>query len=121
MVNTLLDIFGNDALVEKFTPLIITEKLESLMYGDRELSSGYVSRYKYYLHKLFDYAIKHSYAKDNPVDNVKIDYKAPANGQQIKDKFLEADELKAVLKYLYNNTRIRRTLRMVISHRATFW
>ncbi|MEW7090810.1 hypothetical protein [Limosilactobacillus reuteri] len=51
MVNTLLDIFGNDALVEKFTPLIITEKLESLMYGDRELSSGYVSRYKYYLHK----------------------------------------------------------------------
>ena len=106
MVNTLLDIFGNDALVEKFTPLIITEKLESLMYGDRELSSGYVSRYKYYLHKLFDYAVKHSYTKDNPVDNVKIDYKAPANGQQIKDKFLEADELKAVLKYLYNNTRI---------------
>lgn len=49
MVNTLLDIFGKDALIENFTPLIITDTLEKLMYGDRDLSSGYVSRYKYYL------------------------------------------------------------------------
>ena len=106
MVNTLLDIFGKDALIENFTPLIITDTLENLMYGDRDLSSGYVSRYKYYLHKVIDYAVKHSYIKENPVDKVKIDYKSSISGQQIKDKFLEDDELKAVLEYLYKNTRI---------------
>ncbi len=106
MVNTLLDIFGKDALIENFTPLIITDTLEKLMYGDRDLSSGYVSRYQYYLHKVIDYAVKHSYIKENPVDKVKIDYKSSISGQQIKDKFLEDDELKAVLEYLYKNTRI---------------
>lgn len=106
MINTLLDVFDKDSLVENLTPLIITDTLEKLMYGNKNLSSGYVSRYKYYLHKVLDYAVKHSYVKENPVDKVKIDYKSPVNGQQIKDKFLEDDELEAVLGYLYKNTRI---------------
>ncbi len=92
------------------------------MYGDRDLSSGYVSRYKYYLHKVIDYAVKHSYIKENPVDKVKIDYKSSISGQQIKDKFLEDDELKAVLEYLYKNTPyIWRTVRMVISYWPKIW
>ncbi|MBB1080191.1 site-specific integrase [Limosilactobacillus sp. STM2_1] len=106
MINTLTDIFDPDSLVENFTSLVLTEKLEELMYGDRNLSSGYVSKYKYYLHKLFEYAVKHSYIKENPIDKVELNYKSPVSGQQIKDKFLEESELKAVLKYLYNNTKI---------------
>lgn len=105
MVQTLLDVFDPDSLVEKLTPLIIGKKLEDLMYSKRSLSSGYVSKFKYFMHAAFEYAVSRSYADQNPVDKVKINYKSPVSGQQIKNKFLEKDELDALIKYSYQQNK----------------
>ena len=105
MVRTILDIFDNDSLVENFTALVLTEQLEKLMYGERNLSSGYVAKYKYFLHRVFDYAVKHSYIKNNPIDKVELNYKSPVGGQQIKNKFFNAEELQRFLGYAYSRNQ----------------
>lgn len=102
MQQTLLKIFSPDTLVENMTPMIITKKLEELMYGERHLSSGYVSKFKYFVHAIFDYAVEHSYIKNNPVNEVKLNYPSPVGGQKIRDKFLEEAELTDLLRYSYN-------------------
>lgn len=105
MERTLLSIFPPESLVENITPLVISEKLENLMYSERKLSSGYVSKFKYFLHSIFEYAVEHSYTKSNPVDKVKINYASPVSSQQIQNKFLEDNEMKALLKYTYKRNR----------------
>ena len=105
MKQTLLTIFPSDSLVENITSLIISQKLEELMYGDRKLSSGYVSKFKYFLHSIFDYAVEHSYIENNPVNDVKLNYKSPISGQQIKNKFLEENEMKELLDYSYKRNK----------------
>lgn len=105
MIRTILSIFEDDSLVENFTSLVLTEQLENLMYGERHLSSGYVAKYKYFLHRVFDYAVKHSYIKENPVDKVELDYKSPVSGQQIKNKFFDSEELEKFLQFAYNRNR----------------
>lgn len=92
---------GEDALVEKITPKVITNFVESLMYGDRNISSGYASKYKYFFHTIMEYAVKQAYIKNNPVDKVEIDYKTPVSGVKIQNKFLEQSELEELLKYAY--------------------
>lgn len=105
MKRTLLSMLPPDSLVENITSLVISQKLEELMYGDRKLSSGYVSKFKYFLHSIFDYAVEHSYIKSNPVNDVKINYKSPISGQQIQNKFLEESEMKALLDYTYKRNK----------------
>ena len=92
---------GDDALIEKITPKVITKFIESLMYGDKNISSCYASKYKYFCHTIMEYALKQNYVKNNPVDKVEIDYKTPVSGVKIQNKFLEQSELDTLLKYAY--------------------
>ncbi|MCW4388744.1 tyrosine-type recombinase/integrase [Limosilactobacillus oris] len=101
MAKNLRAAIGEDALVEKITPKVITNFIESLMYGDRNISSGYASKYKYFVHTIMEFAIKQAYIKNNPVDKVEIDYKTPISGAKIQNKFLEQSELDELLKYAY--------------------
>lgn len=101
MQRTLIDALGADSLITNLTPLIITKTLENLMYGERHLSSGYISKFKYFLHSVFGFAVEHSYLEHNPMNEVTIKYSSPISGQQIKDKFLEPKELDALFKYSY--------------------
>ena len=99
MQQTLLEIFPASSLVENMTPLIISQKLEEVMYGERKLSSGYVSKFKYFMHAVFNFAVEHSYVDSNQINEVKLNYKSPISGQQIKNKFLEDNEMEALLNY----------------------
>ena len=101
MLKVMRDYFGEDALVERITSKAIIKFIEDLMYGDREISSGYASKYKYFCHTVMEFAVKNSYVKKNPVDGIEIDYKTPVSGVKIKNKFLEDDELKALFNYAY--------------------
>lgn len=94
--------FPDDTLVANITPLVVSDFIESLLYGDDKISSGYASKYKYFFHSIMEFAVKHSYIKENPVDKVEIDYPSPASKGKIEDKFLEDDELKEFFKFAYN-------------------
>lgn len=101
MAKNLRTEIGEDALIEKITPKVITNFIESLMYGDRNISSGYASKYKSFVHTIMEFAIKQAYIKNNPVDKVEINYKTPISGAKIQNKFLEQSELDELLKYAY--------------------
>lgn len=100
MQKTIIAELGADVLVENLTPRIISGFLENLMYGDRGISGAYASKYKYYFHEVMAFAVKRSYIKKNPVDEITVDYKSPVSSK-IEDKFFEQFELEEFLKYAY--------------------
>jgi len=102
MINTILNEFDKDTLVENITPLVISDFIENLMYGKRHISSGYGAKYKYFFHNLMEFAVKHSYVKENPVDKVEIDYPSPVSKGKIENKFFESNELNKFLKFAYS-------------------
>lgn len=102
MQHTMLTELGGDVLVENLTPRTVSRFIESLMYGDRNISGTYAAKYKYFFHEVMNYAVKNSYAKENPVDKIDVDYKSIVSGK-IENKFLEENELKAFFKYAYNH------------------
>lgn len=101
MSKVMRDYFGEDALIERITSKAIIKFIEDLMYGDKNISSGYASKYKYFCHTVMEFAIKSSYVKNNPVDGIEIDYKTPIGGVKIQNKFLEESELENFFKYAY--------------------
>lgn len=100
MQKTIIAELGADVLVENLTPRIISGFLENLMYGDRGISGAYASKYKYYFHEVMAFAVKRSYIKKNPVDEITVDYKSPVSSK-IEDKFFEQFELEEFFKYAY--------------------
>lgn len=105
MAKNLRETIDNNALVTKLTPLFLTKVLENLLYGERQLSNGYVSKYKIFLHQILDYAVERSYLQHNPVDDIKINYRPNEDRHPTRNKFLEADELRTLLDYAYQRNQ----------------
>ena len=103
MAKRVLNEIGSDALVENISPLVLSNLFDNLLYGPKPISNGYVSKYRTFLNQLFKFAIKNSYRIDNPVDKVEVNYRSDNYSPGTKTKFLEDDELKAVLEWAYSH------------------
>lgn len=103
MAKRLIHTIGGDALIENISPLVLSDFFDGLLYGDHTISNGYVSKYRAFLNQLFKFAIKQSYRPDNPMDKVEINYRNDDYTTGTRTKFLEDDELKAVLDWAYTH------------------
>ena len=90
----------SDTLIERITPNYLTNYFNNLLYK-QNLKNGTVSHIKQTLNVMFDYAVVHDYLKENPIQKVKIRYRKEDGSAKPKDKFLEEDELKNILKFEY--------------------
>lgn len=97
----LLKAIGEDAIVNKITPVFLNSLMEKLMFGEQDRSENYCNRLKTRLNKMFEFAIEHGYLIDNPANKLKIKYK-PTHEDKISDFFLEQDELDNVMEFLKN-------------------
>lgn len=102
IVKKLLEVLPPDVLVSNMTPALISNTLERLLYDDKHnLSNKYVQIVKSKLGSMLHYATTKNYILSNPVNEAKISWKQKTTAPKIKDKFLEKDELKALLDYSY--------------------
>lgn len=92
---------GKDVLVSKLTSKYLTNYLNDLIYKCN-LKNGSVKHYKETLNVMFRYAVLHDYVKANPMHDVSVDYRKEEIADKIEEKYLEPEELKNVLEYLYN-------------------
>ena len=97
----LLKAIGEDAIVNKITPVFLNNLMEELMFGEQDRSENYCNRLKTRLNKMFEFAIEHGYLIENPANKLKIKYK-PTHEDKISDFFLEQDELDNVMEFLKN-------------------
>lgn len=91
---------GEDVLVEKVTAPLLEDMLNNMIYKE-EYKNSTVSQCKNAARLMFQYAVKHRYAKDNPAENLEISYRSDELTQQPEEKFLDDDELRKVLRYMY--------------------
>lgn len=91
---------GEDILVEKVTSALLEDYLNRLLHKDDYKNSS-VEKFKGTLGNMFRYAVKHNYAKTNPVNRVEVKYKSDEDTEKAEAKFFDDDELDKVLKYMY--------------------
>lgn len=91
---------GADILVEKITPVLIEDYLNQLIH-EKGYKNSSVEVYKGTIGLMLHYAVKHNYARSNPIDKVEVKYKRDNNDERTEAKFLDDEELEAVLKYMY--------------------
>lgn len=98
--NKMVNDLGEDVLVEKVTPALLEDYLNRLIHMDDYKNSS-VEKFKGTLGTMFRYAVKHNYAKTNPINKVEVNYKSDENLEKPEQKFFDDDELDKVLKYMY--------------------
>ena len=94
---------GANTLVEKITPLILSNYLEQLIY-DQGYRNSTVQKFKGTLNSMFKYGIKHQYLNQNPLNLVDINYRNSEYQKRPEQKYLDEDELLAVLKFMYQQS-----------------
>lgn len=94
---------GEDVLVEKIKPALISNYLDNLIYKENYKNSS-VQKFKGTFGNIFRYAKKHNYVKDNPVNDVEVNYKKADSAEKVEDKYLDETELKVVLDYMYKRS-----------------
>lgn len=94
---------GPDTLLTKIQPTLISNWLEDLIYK-QDYKNSSVQKFKGTLSNMFRYAVKHSYMTTNPVNKVDITYKNEDDLSNVEEKFLDDDELRQVLDYMYNRS-----------------
>ena len=104
-VKLILEMVDPDILVSKITTSYIRSKFETVMFGDRNISTTYARSIRTRLKSIFQYACEHGYLTENPINNFRLP-KKKENVKQISEFFLEEDELNKVMNYLEtHNTR----------------
>ena len=98
-LNLLKEIIGADAIVHRITPIFLNKKIEELMFKNDGISQSYATTLKSRLNKIFDFAITHGHAKNNPVANIKIPRKKKET-TKVTEFFFEDDELERFMSYL---------------------
>lgn len=95
------------ALISNITSGTIQKWIDKIYY-EENLSYSTTDGYKAMLSNIFRYAKLRGYISVNPVSDVKIDKKKIDQAEIIEEKYLEHDELEAVIKRLSNNKRSKR-------------
>ncbi len=95
------------AIIGNITSGTIQKWIDKIYY-EENLSFSTVDGYKTMLSNIFRYAKMRGYISSNPVNDVRIDKKKTDKTDNIEEKYLEPDELKAVIKRLTNNKRSKR-------------
>ena len=101
--NTIREKLGDDVLVANINPTLLTNYLDDLIYKKKYKNST-VQKFKGTLGNILRYAKKHNYIKKNPIKDVEVNYKKTNSAEKIEDKYFEEDELKTILKYMYNRS-----------------
>ncbi|EUJ33428.1 phage integrase family protein [Listeria floridensis FSL S10-1187] len=83
---------------QKMTPHYLTEKLENLIYGERQLSNCSVSLIKSKLNAVFQFAKRRGYIIDTSIEKVEIRYSRNQDSKT-KTKFLEDNEYTKLIEY----------------------
>ncbi|MDN5628315.1 MAG: site-specific integrase [Lactococcus sp.] len=95
------------ALIGNITSGTIQKWIDKIYY-EEDLSFSTTDGYKTMLSNIFRYAKMRGYISSNPVSDVRIDKKKTDKTENVEEKYLEHDELDAVIKRLTNNKRSKR-------------
>ncbi|MGK0551952.1 tyrosine-type recombinase/integrase [Enterococcus faecalis] len=98
ILNTVKNKISGDVIVSAISAVYLNNIFEEMIYKDY-LSNKYVSVIKAKLNLIFSYALKKGYILNNPINDVKIDYKREEKSFKIKDKFLEDDEYARLVNF----------------------
>lgn len=96
-----------NALIGNITSGTIQKWIDKIYY-EEDLSFSTADGYKTMLSNIFRYAKMRGYISSNPVSDVRIDKKKSDKTENVEEKYLEHDELDAVIKRLTNNKRSKR-------------
>nr|DAU91448.1 MAG TPA: Integrase [Caudoviricetes sp.] len=95
------------ALIGNITSGTIQKWIDKIYY-EEDLSFSTTDGYKTMLSNIFRYAKMRGYISSNPVSDVRIDKKKTDKTENVEEKYLEHDELEAVIKRLTNHKRSKR-------------
>lgn len=95
--------FDFDILINNLTADYISQKFEEIQFKN-ELAISTLKMMFAKLSVFLKWCVKHSYLKNDVINNIDIQWKK-AKSIKITDKFLEQDELEAVLKYAWNRNK----------------
>lgn len=95
--------FDFNILINNLTADYISQKFEKIQFRN-ELAISTLKMMFAKLSVFLKWCVKHSYLKKDVINNIDIQWKK-AKSVKITDKFLEQDELEAVLKYAWNRNK----------------
>lgn len=107
-IRTIQRQISSDTLLIKISSPLITEMIENLLYKDKR-SNMYCQVILGKLRVFFRWAKKKRYIKENPTDNLEIKWKHSSTSK-IENKFLEENELNAILDYTWKRNKIYASL-----------
>lgn len=93
---------GFDLLVSKMTTKFLVNLFEDLLYK-QDVSKNVVYRIKSNLFAILKYAYKQSYVSTPPASSLPINWPKDRSTPNVEEKYLDDDELKAVLHYAYQH------------------
>lgn len=101
--------FEEDYLVDRITTKLVQDFFNSLNY-----SNEYLSSIRSFTVELFNYAVDLGYIEINPATKAKMSYKAKTASDMAKitNKYLEKDEMEALLSYLNSSKKTRPSARL---------
>lgn len=94
-----------DYLVDQITPKYLMSLYEDLLYK-KGYTKAHVSQLNSKINQILTYAYKHDYTNSIATANLSIDWPKERKTMTIEQKFLEDDELKAVLDYVYDKNKV---------------
>ena len=100
----LIEVIGKESIAHKITTVYLNKKIESLVYGNKDISESYAKVLKTRLKAIFDYGITHGNLKVNPAIDVVIPKKSKES-VMVTEFYLEDDELTRLMDYLKVNNR----------------
>ena len=89
---------GEDTLVTKITTIWLNRFFRSLLY-DQKQTNGTVRAVKGKVNQFFTYATTYGYLKDNPMDDVRVEWKDESEHRQdeIENKYLTHKEYRTII------------------------
>ena len=88
-----------DAISHKITTIYLNKLMETLVFGDRDISESYAKVLKIRLRAIFEYGVNHGHLKSNPASALVIPKKVK-DSTMVTEFFLETDELNQLMSYL---------------------
>lgn len=94
---------GRDTIVTRINSYILTSYFDNLIYVHHYKNST-VQKYWGTLNNIFKFAMQSHYLNHNPLTNVQIDYRYNCEVKKSEPNFLDEEELRAVLNYMYQRS-----------------
>lgn len=94
---------GKDTLVSKITPKYLINTYEDMLYKE-SYDKSFVIQLKAKMNHIMKYAYHHDYISSLPTANLQINWPKNRHAPTTEEKFLEDDELEAVLNFIEEKT-----------------